>query len=224
MKFWRRFACVGIMSLSLSACISDVWTGASVIYDRHHWYRKVADFHLAASAKRALYVDQRLKCPTCSIGIAVLNGDVLMVGHVPTQALRRVATARIQAIPGKRRFYDELATYNGTSDPILDSWITAKIRSEIISDSSIDPNQFKIVTFDQVVYLMGDVIPEQAEKVVYFARPWSEVKRVVKLFRYYQLTSSASASTPVARAEPLPKRDDYEKTNSNEDYGVWRKS
>jgi hypothetical protein len=39
---------------------------------------------------------------------------------------------------------------------------------------------------------MGDVIPEQAEKVVMFAREWSEVKRVVKLFQYYQLHSPAA--------------------------------
>lgn len=190
MKKWYRALTI-FLCLGMTACVSDIWTGANIIYDRHTLYRKITDFQLGSSANRALYVDQRFKCPSCSIEIAVFHRDILMTGHVPTQELRREATARIKAIPGKRRFYDELAVFNGVSDPILDSWITAKIRSEIVTDSEIDPNQFKIVTSDRVVYLMGDVIPEQAEKVINFARQWNEVKRVVTLFQYYHLSNKA---------------------------------
>ncbi len=69
-----------------------------------------------------------------------------------------------------------------------DNWITTKIRSKILADSTIDPNDFKVVTADQIVYLMGDVIPEQAAKVIHIARTCTGVKRVVKLFKYYNLS------------------------------------
>lgn len=179
-----------IAVMILSGCVSEILTSANIIYDRHHFYMKFNDFTLAANSNRALFGDQRFKCDLCAIEIAVFNQDVLMVGHVPSLALRREAESRIRAVSGKRRFYNELNLYSGIDDdPVLDGWITAKIRSEILADSTIDPNKFKIVTADQIVYLMGDVDAEQAKKVILFARDCTGVKRVVKLMQYYQLTN-----------------------------------
>lgn len=196
MKLWGRIVSLCIVCFGLSACISDLWTGANVIYDRHHWYQKLGDLQLVTKVKQALYTDSRLKCRGCSIETSVFKRDVLLVGYVPTQSLRALVDERMKNVRGKRRFYNELALTSETesSDPIIDSWITAKIRSEIILDSSIDPAQFKVITANRVVYLMGDVMPEQAEKVVMFAREWSEVKRVVKLFQYYQLAPSSAVA------------------------------
>lgn len=178
----------------LNGCVSEILTGANIIYDRHHFYIKLNDFKLAANANRALFADKRFKCDLCAIEIAVFNQDLLMVGHVPSLAMRREAEARIRVIPGKRRFYNELNLYSGIDDdPVLDGWITAKIRSEILADSTIDPNSFKIVTADQIVYLMGDVDATQAEKVILFARDCTGVRRVVKLMQYYRLSDGVGA-------------------------------
>jgi osmotically-inducible protein OsmY len=185
--------CLGIFGvLSLSACVSGIWTGAGLIYDRHSWYLKFNDFKLGADSNRALYRDDYFKCDECTLDIAVFNQDVLLTGHVPSKTMHHEATARMNAVPGKRRFFDELAVYRGKDDPVLDSWITTKIRSEILADVSIDPDRFKIVTADQVVFLMGDVDAEQAKKVVIIARECNEVRRVVKLMRYYQLANNES--------------------------------
>ena len=205
MKLWVRIILVTGICMGLSACISDIWTGANVIYDRHHWYQKFADLRLATQVKRALNGDARLKCSECSIEATVFNRDILLVGYVPNHALRAVVDKHIRSLEDQRHYYNELALANEIkrSDFILDTWITAKIRSEIVADASIDPHQFKVVTSNRVVYLMGDVMPEQAEKVVMYAREWSEVKRVVKLFQYYQLKTpepkpSSATTRPLA--------------------------
>jgi osmotically-inducible protein OsmY len=206
MKSWGRIASVTILCLGLTACISDLWTGANVIYDRHNWYQKLGDLQLMTRVKQALYSDSRLKCQACAIETTVFKQDVLLVGHVPTQTLRRLADERMKKVYGKRHFYNELilSSKADSTDAILDSWITAKIRSEIIADSSIDPSQFKVVTADRVVYLMGNVMPEQAEKVVMFAREWSEVKRVVKLFQYYNLGARSTTKSSSEDFEAVP--------------------
>ncbi len=172
----------------LTSCISDVWTGANLVYDRHNIYIKVNDFQLAASISRTLYRDKIFKRSDCSIEIAVFNLDVLMVGHVPTQALREEAEARIRAIPGIKRFYNQLELSHDSENPVLDSWITTTIRGQILADSSIDPHHFKIVTSDQIVYIMGSAMPEQANKVIDYARRCRGVVRVVKLLKYYHLS------------------------------------
>ncbi len=179
-------------SLLLPGCLSDVWTGANLVYDRHNVYIKLNDFQLNANASRALYHDTVFKHDDCSIDLAVFNRDVLLVGRVPTEALRQEAYERVKSVPGKRRFFKQLAVNHTPENPVLDSWITAKIRSQILADSDINPSQFKVLTHGQIVYLMGDVVPAQAEKVIFFARKNSSVSRVVKLFKYYNLSDKPS--------------------------------
>ncbi len=177
-----------IISSLLSGCLSQVWTGANLVYDRHTVYLSIDDFQLNAQASRALYHDKVFKQEGCAIELAVFNRDILMVGHVPTRTLYQEAYSRLAAVPGKRRLFNQL-TVNQTSENLAkDMWITTKIRSQIFANSDINPKAFKVLTCDGVVYLMGDVIPAQAAHVVLFARQSAGVKRVVKLFKYYNLS------------------------------------
>ena len=175
----------------LTGCISYVFTGASLLYDRHNIYKKLSDYQLNAKANRALFKDDVLKCASCSIELAVFKGDILLVGHVPEEELRQEASARVAAIHGYRRLFNQLALSQSTDDTLEDEWITTKIRSEIFAQSEINPQDFKVVTSERVVYLMGDVIPNEAVRVIDFARECTGVKRVVKLFKYYNLSDRA---------------------------------
>jgi osmotically-inducible protein OsmY len=188
---FRSFGWLVIASVMLfTGCwSSSLWTGANLVYDRHDVYKQVSDFQLAATANRALYKDMKFKCASCEVDVAVFNGDILLAGHVPNVYLRQEAQKRV-LIPGYRRIFNQLAISYLPENLVEDGWITTKIRSRILADSSIDPDQFKIVTVDRVVYLLGDVVPSQARNVVYIARSCEGVKRVVKLFKYYHLTDS----------------------------------
>lgn len=188
-KFKAQILSTLLLSLLLSGCVSHVITGASLVYGRHNTYLKIGDFKLHASANRALYRDMLFKQSNIAMEVVVFNRDILLVGSVPTAALRQEAYQRVDAAtPGKRRLFNQLAISNSLGDMVQDSWITAKIRSRIIADSDINPDAFKILTFGHIVYLMGDVIPVQANQVILFARECNGVKRVVKLFKYYNLS------------------------------------
>lgn len=168
-----------------------MWTGATLFYDRHSVYKKTSDFQLGANVARTLYKDTQLKCQECEIDIAVLNGDILIVGNVPTQELRVEVQKRIAQLAGYRRFFNQLSVGLADYDSIQDSWITAKIRARIIADADINPNDFKVVTSNKIVYVMGDVRPVQAKKVILIARQTVGVRRVVKLLKYYNLSDQA---------------------------------
>ena len=184
-----------VFTVCLTGCITDVWTGASLVYDRHNIYKQISDFQLDADASRALYNDKVFKRSDCAIDLAIINGDILLAGHVPTVELRQEAAKRVSALNGYRRIIDQLAISSITSNAMLDNWITTKIRSQILADSNIDPHQFKVVTSEQIVYLMGDVIPAQATRVIHLARTCAGVKRVVKLFKYYNLSDRPIPNT-----------------------------
>jgi osmotically-inducible protein OsmY len=191
-KKWVLRICFFICSsLLLTGCISGIWTGASLIYDRHNVYHSFSDYELYTIAHHALYQDNYFKCAECHIDLTVFNGDLLLAGHVETAEMRDEAYKRVMAHPDYRRLFKKISIEPIRTHITRDTWITGKIRSQVIADSEINPRAFKVVTSDQIVYLMGDVMPDQAEWVVSIARHTSGVKRVVKLFKYYHLSDKA---------------------------------
>lgn len=195
-RLYFKWIIVSLLSINLSGClgISSAWTGAMMVYDRHNVYKKIDDYQLGARANRALFVDEKLRCEGCAIDLAVFHRVVLLTGHVPTRALREEANARVSQVPGIVKLYNQLAVGRAGDNTIQDSWITAKVRSQMMRDAEINPRAFKVVTADRIVYLMGNVMPYQGERVIRIARRTDGVIRVVNLLNYYQLRRPPSHS------------------------------
>lgn len=168
--------------------MSGAWTGANLIYNRHSLYLTFSDYELTTRTRHALFYDNYFTCSECHIDLAVFNGDILLAGHVETAEMRNEAYKRVMAESGYRRLFKEISIDPIRTNIMKDSWITAKICSQIIADAEINPKAFKVVTSDQIVYLMGDVMPAEANWVVSIARNTSGVKRVVKLLKYFHLS------------------------------------
>ncbi|WP_131781952.1 BON domain-containing protein [Legionella gresilensis] len=174
----------------LTSCISSLWTGATLIYDRHNVYKKVYDYQLALQANQVLFQDRLLKQEGCYLDLAVFKGDILLAGHLPNSKLRHLAEVRLRSLEGYRELFLQVAAYSAPANDLTDTWLTTKIRSQILADAEINPNDFKIVTVDNIVYVMGDVRPNQAERVLNLAKNTEGVVRVVKLMRYLNLSET----------------------------------
>src|SRR6478736_27588 len=127
------------ISLFLSSCVGSLWTGATMVYDRHHVYQKLDDYHLSLKVSHAINLHKNFKSSECLIDLAVLNGDVLLAGHVPTIEIKEELRQRLALVKGYRRMFYQIEVSRVESNVLLDSWITTKIRSQILADSSIDP-------------------------------------------------------------------------------------
>lgn len=185
MKKYSHCLLVLCLSLLLSGCLGTIWTGAYTVYDRHSVYLKLNDFQLSTQVNEVLAVNKTFANSECVIDITVFNGDILLAGHLPSLEMMEEFNRRISKVKGYRRLFIKMVVQQVSSNSIEDSWLTAKVRSLIFADASIDPKAFKIVTTDRIVYLMGDVKPDQAEKVINMARSVEGVTRVVKLLRYF---------------------------------------
>lgn len=168
----------------LSGCISSLWTGANMVYDRHNIYKKIDDYGLFLKVNNAIMVDKAFKNNQCALDIAIFQGDVLLTGHVATAARKQELLKRVIKVKGLKHLYYKVGIKKERFSTAEDSWITTKIRSQIFADSSIDPTPFKVVTSDGIVYLMGKISRDQAVKVIKIARQTEGVVRVVKLFKY----------------------------------------
>jgi osmotically-inducible protein OsmY len=119
-----------------------------------------------------------------NIVVVSYNGYVLIAGQVGSEELKALATNVVRKIDGVRRIYNELeiAAPSSALTRSSDTWITAKVKTWLLGRSDTEGQRVKVVTEDGVVYLMGLVTAEEAQRIANVAADISGVQRVVKLF------------------------------------------
>ncbi len=112
------------------------------------------------------------------------NGYVLLAGQVNDDVLKNEATKVVRKVQGVRRIYNELEV--GPPSSVLtrtgDIWITTRIKSALLGSSDEQGTLIKVVTENGVVFLMGLVTEEDAERISAKAASVAGVRRVVQLF------------------------------------------
>ena len=137
-----------------------------------------------------------------AITTTVYDRRVLLTGRVATPAMKTAAAQIAGQNPHVRAVYDEIEVAAGDSfwDEAKDTWISTRVRSEIVVDADIRGVNYTIETENGSVYLIGSArSARELEQVTDIARHVPGVKRVVS---YVELRSGA----PVAAgpASPLP--------------------
>ncbi len=88
-----------------------------------------------------------------------------------------------------------------------DAFITSKVKASLIDAKDLQANTIKVVTEQQVVYLMGLVTPRESKRAAEIARGVNDVRKVVRVFeeisedelaRYQTQNSSRETSSEVA--------------------------
>lgn len=118
------------------------------------------------------------------LSVVSYNGFVLLAGQVPSQALKDKAADVVRDIKGVRRIYNELelAAPSSGMTRTSDAWITTKVKSWLLGNSSTPGMRTKVLTENGVVYLMGLTTRSEADRVTEVAAGLSGVQRVVRLF------------------------------------------
>ena len=118
------------------------------------------------------------------LSIVSYNGFVLLAGQVTSEALKALASDVARELEAVRRIYNELevgpATSAGTRTN--DTWITTQVKSKLLASSDTPGRRVKVVTENAVVYLMGLVTADEADRIALEAAEVKSVTRVVQLF------------------------------------------
>lgn len=120
------------------------------------------------------------------INVHVYNGVVLLTGEVATQEVRTLASDTARKFRGVRQVHNELQIQGASSliSRSNDGWLTTKIKSKLIADKTVASSRIKVITENGVVYLMGIVPMNLAEKAASIASTTKGVRKVVKVFEY----------------------------------------
>lgn len=129
--------------------------------------------------------DEQLK--KSHINVVSFNATVLLVGQVPSQDMKNLATRVARSSSSRvKEVYNELEVAGATTflSRSNDAWLSAKIKTLMLADSEVSGLRTKVVTENGVVYLMGLLTQEEADKTVNLVSNTKGVTKVVRAFEY----------------------------------------
>jgi osmotically-inducible protein OsmY len=180
-----------VIACLLSGCWIAVATsaaaGAAVVYDRRSTGTVIDDQNIEFKIRHSVATFKPVNLQkNTHLSVTSYNNAVLLVGQVPDEVVKEKIGALAADTDQVRKVYNQLQIMPPTSltQRSKDSWITAKIKSNSIFGREIDPLRTKVITENNVVYLMGIVSHEEAEKLTNVARKTNGVERVIRVFDY----------------------------------------
>ena len=187
MRKIRFIACLMNLVL-LSGCVAVAVAGAAasmVVYDRRSVVAIESDARIFYQVRKAIIPNPAFR--DARIVVVSFNNVVLLAGEAPSVSLRVIAEKIAQQTPGVRHVYDEIVV--GPAIPLTqqskDSWITSEVRTQMLAKKGLGSGSIRVVTENGVVFLMGVVSSDQANLAVEVARQVSGVRKVVKVFQYF---------------------------------------
>ncbi|MBI5447231.1 MAG: BON domain-containing protein [Gammaproteobacteria bacterium] len=175
--------------ISLSACSSAMLAtssaGSTLNQQGRSFSSNVSDQTITYKATKAINDDPAL-AKSSRIVVVTFERNVLLTGETPTEQLKQQAEALVKRTPHIRHIYNDisvqppLSTYEQGNDGI----ITGNIKTRMFTTTNLRGRNIKVITENDVVYLMGSVSQQEGRVAAEVARNSAGVKKVVKLFEY----------------------------------------
>ena len=185
----RKVFFILLAFLTLNGCaaalIGGAATGASVANDRRTTGTVIEDQSIELKAYQFLEEDQEIN-KSAHVNVTSYNLVVLVSGEAPNEAARERIINIVRDVPKVTNVYNELTigAPSTLSSRSSDTLITSKVKTKLFGMENFDATRVKVVTEKGVVYLMGLLTKDEAERVTEAARRVGGVQKVVKLFQY----------------------------------------
>lgn len=189
MKLKATFAVLS-SALLLQGCIAGVVVGSAAVAtktatDPRSVGTQVDDGTLEAGVESALSKDQQLKKDARVVATAY-QGKVLLTGQSPNADLTARAKQIAMGVEGTTEVYNEIrqGTPVSLSTASSDTWITTKVRSQLLTSDTVKSSNVKVTTENGEVFLLGLVTQQEGQSAAQIASQVSGVKHVTTAFTY----------------------------------------
>lgn len=178
---------LGLALLQLQGCVPAVAVGAGagvmMAADRRSagMYLEDQEIELrAANRIREAYPGK------ANVSVTSFNRNILLTGQVPDAAAKQKVAEIARGVNNVRTVYDEtvVGPVSSLTSRSNDAYITTKVKTRFLDAKRFQANHVKVVTENGVVYLMGLVLPQEAEDAAQIASTTSGVSKVVRIFEY----------------------------------------
>ncbi len=186
----RSFFVILISTTLVSGCAAPVivaggaLAGAAVT-DRRDASTIIDDRSIVLKIEEKIYTDDRIR-RHIHVNVTSYNGVVLLSGEIPTMEMRKIIVNHAQHVAKVKKIYNEtiIAPASDFKSRRQDTWITTKVKSALLSEKNINGLHFKVVTENQIVYLMGLVSRTEGDIAANAVRQVKGIKQIIKLFEY----------------------------------------
>ncbi|CNE00745.1 divisome-associated lipoprotein YraP [Yersinia mollaretii] len=175
-------------ALLLQGCVGAVVVGGAAVAtksvtDPRSVGTQVDDGTLEARVVNALSKDQQIKSQTRFV-VTAYQGKVLLTGQTPTAELSSRAKQIAAGVDGATEVYNEMRLGKPVdlTTASMDTWITTKVRSQLLTADSVKSSNVKVTTENGEVFLLGLVTQQEAQSAAQIASQVSGVKHVTTAF------------------------------------------
>lgn len=189
----RKFFIILILSLLHTGCAmvatsSAEVTGLALLHDRRSSSTLFSDEGIEMEADIGMNSQKDLRTFT-HINVTSYNGKVLLTGEAKTTQLRDKAVNLVRVISGVKIVHNEIkiAPLTSLNSRTHDAYITTLVKSEISEIDHIpgfDATRIKVITENNVVFLMGLVYLKEGNAATAKAKTVETVKKVIHVFEY----------------------------------------
>lgn len=158
-----------------------------IIHDRRTAGTYFDDSGIELKMRGFLHGTKRVRSQT-HVNPTSFNGILLLTGETTSEEMKQELVNYANSIDGVRQVIDEtrVSGKTGLLSRSNDTWITAKVKTNLIAKMGATANRIKVVSEFGHVYLMGLVTQQEADQATEIARSVGAVVRVVRAFEIKQ--------------------------------------
>ena len=188
---YYRVLALLLSCISLQACMTAASSSASAIYNRYSLKNTYNNQVLAWTVQNKLDSDTQLKYEA-HITATSFDNIVLLTGEAPNLAMRQHAESLTKTVPNTNKIINRINITQpvSTVQKLQDTWLTTKVSSQIIASGKLDPDDIKVVTENDTVFLIGSLKRAQAQQAINIAKNTDGVQQVVTLIYYLEPKTS----------------------------------
>ncbi len=171
-------------ALLLFGCVSTTTTTAGIVYDRYRLQHTLSDQWIAMQASYLLSNQPQSK--SSNISVSCVNRTILLVGQTQDPQFKQRLPILFGHINGVKKILNfvEIRLPIDALQTTKDTWITTKIKSKLLATPAIDPKNIKVITENNIVFLLGTVTTRQASLAIKLAQTTHDVQKIVTVFQH----------------------------------------
>ncbi|MGN0895062.1 MAG: BON domain-containing protein [Succinivibrio sp.] len=192
------FLCNGCVTALVGATAAGA--GAVIGSDSRTIDVQVDDQSIENKVSRILTNDRmRSDSKVFRVDCVSVNGNVLLVGQTEDTDYMNWAIGYIKQVEGVKRIFNCVERKPPVSGSVIasDTYITAKVKSALLVGSKISSGRFKVYTEDSVVYLLGYVTRDEAQRAINQTRKISGIRKIHPIFDYMDNSGTPNSSDNV---------------------------
>ncbi|MDF3868365.1 BON domain-containing protein [Pseudomonas denitrificans (nom. rej.)] len=114
------------------------------------------------------------------------NGVVLLAGQTPRSDLKNKAEQAAKEVQKVKTVHNELQILQPSSLAARsnDTWLTTKIKSQMLADANVPSTRIKVLTENGIVYMLGLVTRKEGDLATQVVQGVDGVQKIVRLFEY----------------------------------------